>query len=244
MRIGIVPYLNALPLCRYLKRPVTFGTPVELTRQMENGELDIALLPSFAFLSSKSYLPLYEAGVIQSFGTVASVTLFLKEGIDNLSRISKINYSEESVTSNILFKVINKYWTGGDPSSLKEVRESADARLIIGDRALFHENGKGKKIDLGELWTDWTSLPFIYALWVARVPVPKEVVNDLVAAKNEGLSKIDEIVNSVRDLPLPKLKSYLTQNIRYEMRPNSLRGLGAFQDYAVKMGLLAHARPL
>lgn len=244
MRIGVVPYLNALPLCRYLKRPVIFGTPVELARQMEKGDLDIALLPSFAFLASKTTIPLYDAGLIQSFGAVSSVSLFLKPGIENLSRITSINYSGESITSNILFKVINKFLLGRNTSDVREVKEDPDGKLVIGDKALFHENGGGKRVDLGELWTDWTSLPFIYALWVARRPVPKELVDELVEAKKEGLSRIDEIVSSIRDLPAPRLKTYLSQNIRYEMRSDSLRGLASFQNYALRMGLLSEARPL
>lgn len=244
MRIGVVPYLNALPLCRYLKRPVIFGTPVELTDRMERGELDIALLPSFAFFSLKNTTPIYEAGLIQSCGPVESVTLFLRRGIENMSGIKTIQYSNESISSNILLKVLVKFLIRQDLSALQEVRENPDGKLLIGDKALFEENHGGKKVDLGELWTDWTGLPFIYALWVARPSVSKEMVNDLIAAKKEGLSRIDEIVSSCRDLPPSRLKNYLTRNLRYELRPDSLRGLSAFQDYALRLGSLIEARKL
>lgn len=244
MRIGVVPYLNALPLCRYLKRPVIFGTPIELTDRMERGELDIALLPSFAFFSLKNTTPIYEAGLIQSCGPVESVTLFLRRGIENMSGIKTIKYSNESVSSNILFKVLLKFLIRRDLSALREVTENPDGKLLIGDKALFEENRGGKKVDLGELWTDWTGLPFVYAMWVANRSVPKEIVNDLIAAKKEGLSRIDEIVASCRDLPPARLKNYLTQSIRYDMRSDSLRGLAAFQDYALRLGSLTEARKL
>ena len=50
----------------------------------------------------------------------------------------------------------------------------ADAALIIGDNALFLDpptSASGaaiRKIDLGELWTELTGLPFVYAFWAGR----------------------------------------------------------------------------
>ena len=54
---------------------------------------------------------------------------------------------------------------------------SRDAALIIGDKALLMSGGPRalggrdvaiEKIDLGEVWTRETGLPFVYAFWAGR----------------------------------------------------------------------------
>ena len=57
---------------------------------------------------------------------------------------------------------------------LDEMLAKADAGLLIGDNALFLESdGRTplNKIDLGEVWTRSTGLPFVYAFWAGRPDV-------------------------------------------------------------------------
>ncbi len=56
-----------------------------------------------------------------------------------------------------------------------------DAALIIGDVALFLDDAAAdvQKIDLGEVWTRSTGLPFVYAVWAGW---PGAVTPDDVAA--------------------------------------------------------------
>ena len=45
----------------------------------------------------------------------------------------------------------------------------ADAVLLIGDRAMRAcLPGFAHAYDLGQEWHDWTSLPFVYAVWAVR----------------------------------------------------------------------------
>ena len=243
-RIGVVPYLNALPLCRYLPVKVRFETPRELHRLMVAGELDVALLPVFSFFQNPDFLPLYEAGAIGSDGPVESVALFYSEKLEKPTFIRSINYSEESMTSISLFKVIYSQFWRMDLNRLNEKKEEADARLLIGDKALFFNEPGFKCVDLGEEWKKQTSLPFVYAIWVSREALPAETIKMLVQAKKEGLSRIDEIVEETRDLPKGHLHTYLTKSIQYEINIKSLEGLKKFQDHCFNIGLLEGKRKL
>ncbi|MDO8519097.1 MAG: menaquinone biosynthesis protein [Deltaproteobacteria bacterium] len=239
MRLGAVPYLNALPLCRYLPGPVRFETPAVLERLMGEGELDAALLPSLAFLKNPSYHPHFEGGIIGSNGPVESVTLFLRQGVRDPSAVRSLSLTSDSVTSVALLKILFALkWKRPFPSTQTEAT-SANALLKIGDAALFFDDPAYRAIDLGKEWTDWTGLPFIYALWVSAKPLL--VTPILAKAKKEGLERMEEIIASCRDLPEARLRTYLTKSIQYEITPAMQKGLRLFCEYALKTGLLRHA---
>ena len=57
----------------------------------------------------------------------------------------------------------------------------SNAALIIGDLALFldHQAAGVQKIDLGQIWTESTGLPFVYDGWfglMAPAGVPREII--------------------------------------------------------------------
>lgn len=242
MRIGVVPYINALPLCRYLPLPVTFANPRELDSAMKKGELDIALLPIASYLTS-DYHALFHAGVIQSQGAVQSVCLFLQKG-KSIRDIIRIKFSKESVTSILLFKVLYHYKWGLDLEDLKAVESGEDACLEIGDRALFFDAFQYDMLDLGAEWQEWTNLPFVYASWVARNAVDEEIIQTLIRARKEGIKNITTIASQIHDLPEKKLIDYLTHSIGYTATPKSLEGIRKFQDYCVELGLINKKREI
>ena len=48
-------------------------------------------------------------------------------------------------------------------------QSDADAVMLIGDRGMLPARGPFEVVwDLGEEWTRWTGLPFVFAMWVAR----------------------------------------------------------------------------
>lgn len=237
MKIGAVPYLNALPLCRYLPFPVQFETPAVLERLLADGVLDMALLPSFAFLKNPDYLPLYDGGVIQSQGAVESVMLFYRKEIGAVEKIRSLAVTPDSVTSVALLKVLFRFkWKMDSPPKTAGNDNSPDAILKIGDAALFYNDPAYRGIDLGEEWTSWTGLPFIYALWVSRKP--GKYLPLLTKARLEGMERIEEIIATNRDLPQERLRTYLTKSIQYEITPSSLQGLALFKNYCLQAGLL------
>jgi hypothetical protein len=71
----------------------------------------------------------------------------------------------------------------------------ADAALVIGDRAIASHSGTyALEWDLGQQWTEWTGLPFVFAMWIARPDVDLHgVAAGLEAARSDGLARLESI---------------------------------------------------
>src|SRR5436190_20439407 len=71
----------------------------------------------------------------------------------------------------------------------------ADAVLLIGDRAMRAAlPGYPYSYDLGQEWTEWTGLPFVYAVWAVRPGVDLGPVADaLLRAKQLGRERVAEV---------------------------------------------------
>src|SRR5204863_8746380 len=83
---------------------------------------------------------------------------------------------------------------------LDDMLAMADAALLIGDNALFLDNESQpgghslEKIDLGEVWTRMTGLPFVYAFWAGRPDVlTADDVAALQQARDDGIGRIADI---------------------------------------------------
>ena len=71
----------------------------------------------------------------------------------------------------------------------------ADAVLMIGDRGMTPVAGTFEFVwDLGEEWSRWTGLPFVFSVWVARPGVDlRGISKTLSAARDAGLNRLTEI---------------------------------------------------
>ncbi len=81
------------------------------------------------------------------------------------------------------------------PLGVSALESTADAVLVIGDRAMkvphepFHE-----VVDLAEAWNELTGLPFVFALWVARAGVDlADLPEALARSRAEGLAHAVEL---------------------------------------------------
>ena len=71
----------------------------------------------------------------------------------------------------------------------------ADAVVVIGDRGMLPPSEDfAFTWDLGEEWSCWTGLPFVFALWAARPHAEAERIDRaLAAAQDEGVTCLEEI---------------------------------------------------
>lgn len=239
-RIGIVPYLNALPLYSFLELSVLPDIPSVLEKKLLAGELDVALLPTFSIISNPSITPYLEAGCIASDGDVESVALFVKKNISFPQSIKSIYLTPDSRTSVHLFKVLfSRFWNDSfDRLKITTDSTLADARLEIGDKALFFNDDSYQKIDLGLAWQQMTGLPFVYAVWSFIKKPDQDVLQALSRAFKTGLGSIDSIVNQVKDFPVDVIRRYLTKSIQYEMDDRKMLGLKRFEEECKTIGLI------
>jgi chorismate dehydratase len=98
-----------------------------------------------------------------------------------------------------------------------------------------------EKIDLGEIWTKTTGLPFVYAFWAGRPDAlaPDEVIA-IQAARDAGVSDSDRVARAYfGDPALHRVgMQYLRDNIKYHLGPQELAGLERFYRYAAELDLV------
>ena len=203
VRIGAVGYLNARPLTWALDRDpatwrVRYDVPSVCAALLHAGDVDLGLIPSIEYLHSTEYL-VVPGVAIGSRGAVASVALYTRKPLEEIRHIALDTSSRTSVT---LIQVLCHYHFHINPvfvshgPDLQAMTSSCDAALLIGDPAFDadHEGLGLRKIDLGEMWTELTGLPFVYAAWTGRPgAVDGQVVQALQHARTQGVTATDVI---------------------------------------------------
>ena len=176
IRIGAVSYLNSKPLIEDLvtlasDAELLLDYPSHLAEQLAQRELDVALIPSVEYLRNPDYEIVSDA-CVATCGPVLSVKLFSRCHPRDIKHLA---LDAGSRTSIALVQILLAERFGVTPhlaplpleTSIEKTTE--DAILLIGDRAMHTPQEEFHTVwDLGEEWTTWTGLPFVFALWVTR----------------------------------------------------------------------------
>jgi chorismate dehydratase len=271
MRIAASTYLNSAPLVYsftqgFLRKRYDFigdEAPSRCAEMLRAGECEIALIPVIE-LQRIPGLRIAPEIAVASKKRVRSVLIASRRPLEEVRRLT---LDPASRTSQTLVKILFLRRYGFLPECaeramgpLVEVRklfDDADAALVIGDPAMRLEasaSGLDLKIyDLAEEWRAMTGLPFVFAVWAARqdvcdrAPGLPSLVDDLIAAKREGVDHIEQIATqyaSELELPRSELVDYLSQNVNYDLDDENLLGMGAYFDLAHECGLIAQPRPM
>jgi chorismate dehydratase len=260
VRLGAVEYLNARPLVYGLERQPRFDLrydiPSECARLLHAHAIDVGLIPSIEYLRGPQPYWFVPGPAVTSRGPVASVAIYTRVDPRDIRSIAMDTSSRTSVA---LSSVLLARAFGVAPEAvpmdpdLDAMLARADAALIIGDNALFldpsairHPEPPVQKIDLGELWTESTGLPFVYAVWAGWPDAlgPDDVVL-LQGARDEGVAESDEVARAYYpDDPDRQAvaKRYLRDNIQYFLGDDELDGLRTFYRYAAEAGLVPSGR--
>jgi chorismate dehydratase len=258
VRLGAVGYLNARPLVYGLEQQPRFDLrydiPSECARLLHAHTIDVGLIPSIEYLRGPQPYVFVPGPAVTSRGPVASVAIYTRVEPRDIRSIAMDTSSRTSVA---LSTVLLRRAFGVTPDAvpmapdLEAMLARADAALIIGDTALFLDHQSAilnppstiSKIDLGQLWTESTGLPFVYAVWAGWPgAVGPEDVRLLQRARDQGVADSDEVARAYYpDDPGRQAvaKRYLRDNIRYVLGDEELEGLRAFYRYAAEEGLVA-----
>jgi chorismate dehydratase len=102
--------------------------------------------------------------------------------------------------------------------------------------------------DVVSEWREWTGLPAVLALWVARREVATpQVASDFLASKAYGLAHISEIAGRASDqlqLPETAIETYLRGRINFDLDAANLAGLDRYFQECARAGLIDGVRPL
>lgn len=250
-KLAASTYLNSAPLIWSFLHGSKRGTvdfidavPARCAQLLSQNEVDAALVPVIEYqrIPGGALVPDVCVG---SQDEVLSVVLVSKN--TQLENIRSVALDESSRTSATLVKVIFREFLGHDPEwttrspNIGEMLDRNDAALIIGDPGMTFPRTGLKVWDMATLWRNYTGLGFVFAMWMVR----NEAIDvDFAGARDEGVTRIEEIVDAYKDQIPMDLKRYLTQNIVYRIDDSMQRGLQLYFELAHKHGLIERVKPL
>ena len=246
-KVTAVSYLNTKPfLYGIFQSPVqeqielSLNIPSVCAAKLESGEADLGLIPVAAIpdLSTPHIISDYCIG---SVGAVKTVCLYSNIPITGVKKVYLDYHSKTSVAlTKILLK---KYWQI-NPILLTSTEGYLDkpepdaAYLAIGDKTIGLEMRFDFIYDLGEIWQDWTGLPFVFAAWVSNKKLPESFIKEFNKALNTGLQHIQELIYILPTQYFEfDLKEYFTKNISYTLDDAKRKGLERFLS-EIKEGVL------
>lgn len=239
MRVGSVPYLNAVPLTRGLEDQIMFAPPARLAELLREEKLDAALVSVTEVLFNDRY-DVLDGIAVASLGEVKSVFLAHRKPLEEVHEIFCDTASLTSV--NLLKVLLAERGLKPDFTPLPNYPDAPfhDAVLLIGDPAIqFSRASHPHQLwDLGTAWWELTALPFVYAVWALRRGVDTtNLRRTLRDAKAFGLETLDYSIQNRSEFDLEFRKDYLGWHIHYHLGTDEKRGLAKFIELLRKHGL-------
>ncbi len=217
IHMGKISYINASPvfygfdhgLCPSWLKMVS-DVPSALNQKIITGQIEVSPISAAFYAMNHKELLLLSDLSISCHGRVMSVILASNYAIDDLEG-KTVMFSQESASAASFLKMIfhqrkiASVFKVGNVSDFRQVSESTDAALVIGDAALKHPWDQVFEhcFDLGQLWYEMTQLPFVFAVWVVRRSFAykyparvKEIHDLLLASKDQGYLHIDKVVEA------------------------------------------------
>ncbi len=244
-KIAAVSYLNTIPFIYGIEHEGNFSAelllanPADCAKAFLDGDVDIALVPAAVVPT----LPLAE--VVSEFcigasGEVRTVVILSDDPIDKVKRIFLDPHSRTSVQlAGYLAKhhwKISPEWLSLDDYSQLSHAEDGDAFLLIGDKVFEHEDEFDYTYDLAREWMAATSLPFAFAVWVARKGTSYDLIDQLEAALTYGVEHTYEAIIEYRnDGSTVESYKYLTENIDFLFDNQKRKALKKFWDAGIKI---------
>lgn len=232
MRVGSVPYLNAVPLTRGIEDQIVLATPSRLAELLQEDKLDAALVSVTEVLFKDRY-DVLDGIAVASLGEVKSVFLAHRKPLEETQQIFCDTASLTSV--NLLKVLFAERGLKPEFTPLPNYVDAAfhDAVLLIGDPAIRfslapHEH---QLWDLGAAWSELTKLPFVYAVWALRRDVDTaNLRRALRDAKAFGLETLEYSIQHRTEFTPEFRRDYLGWHIHYHFGADEKRGLAKFAE--------------
>lgn len=240
-KISAVSYLNTQPFIKGIEDAewfkdiiLTQDFPAKCAEKLLSGEADIALVP-VAVIPELTHPHIIGEYCIGVDGPVKTVCLFSEVPIHDIKTIY-LDY--QSRTSVRLLEVLCKeYWhisprfVKAFPGYMSEIKDQV-AGVVIGDRAVAFLEQYPYIYDLAETWKAHTSLPFVFATWVANKALPEDFIQAFNQALKNGLQYRDTIAERFRHLNNSQFNTleYLYSNLDYPLDERKKLGMETFLE--------------
>lgn len=243
VRVSAISYLNTLPFLYgiysnedLLKEiDLTLDFPSACALKLIEDRADIGLVPV------ASLKRITNAYILDNFcisSTEAKSVMLFSEV--PLAEIKQIMLDYQSMTSVNLVKILaSNFWKINatylsTSIGFEDKIQNNTAAVVIGDRAL-NLLGKYKfEFDLASEWNKFTSLPFVFALWVTNKKLDDYFLQLFNSALNLGVTNIDKSLtffSSHLSNVNYNAKKYLTENINYQLTEEKKQSIALFLKF-------------
>jgi len=242
-KISCVSYLNSKPFIYGIESSnlikegiieLSLDIPKRCAEKLVNNEADIGLVP----IACLPLLPNYK--IISNYcigakGKVHSVNLYSQVP---LHEVENILLDYHSLTSINLTKIlclnhwkISPNFKETDGEFINEINGQT-AGVIIGDRTFNIENKFKFVYDLSEEWQLFTSLPFVFAVWVANKIINPNTLQKFEESLKYGISKINNVATMYQEqFNNYDVSKYLNTYIDYNFDIAKQNALNLYLDY-------------
>jgi chorismate dehydratase len=259
LKLGHIIYSNCFPphagiVTQHVGFPfkILEGIPTELNRLLYEGKVDVSPSSSIEYAMNPGRYLILPGLSISSKSRVMSILLESKLPIEELDN-KIVALTTASATSVVLLRILLELKHELNPGyilyeqGVEDPIDRADAILTIGDLAITKPETPGftYRYDLGDLWHQFTGLPFVFALW--QVNYKKTIERDLVVlydilktSKSYGLSHLQELAHTYSDrfrIPAEVLFTYWNL-FSYDFDENEKKSLLAYYGYAAEIGAI------
>ncbi len=246
IKLGSVSFLNAKPITYALENnlikhdfEIIQTPPSDLSRMLYEKEIDLGFIPVAELLKRENYSVV--PGIsISSMGKVDSVILLAKSDISGLKTVAVDRRSQSSTALlRIVLELFNNVHPEFIPTDIdnENMLEGVDGAMLIGDSGLrkcYAPEKDYRVYDLGEIWTEETGLPFVYAVFaVNKDVILGDNLQALTESKKYGFSMIDKIA----DIESQKIgidcdicRIYLKDRIKYDLGEKEIKGIIKYSE--------------
>lgn len=267
VRIGMVNFINTAPIYEIWKKrshpanwQVFEAPPSKLNQMLADGELDLGFVSSYEYAVRPQEYRILTDLSISANGSVGSVFLFSRIDPKLLDK-ETVLLSGQSETSIALIKIILEQFYKVQPKYVVgdvrgELAGRAAAILAIGDEALRLAGGGHfqYQLDLGEVWCQYTGLPFVFAIFAVReefcchhAATVAEIQKEFLACRGEGSRKLESICAQVAPrIPMHPDECYVyLKAIEYDLSERKQQALEKYYGYLIERGEVSpHSVPL
>jgi chorismate dehydratase len=265
LRLGHIVYSNCFPPhAGIVTNKVAFpfelvaGIPTELNRLLYDDKVDVSPSSSIEYAKHSGRYLILPGLSITSKKNVMSIILLSRLPMEALNK-KTVALTTASATSVVLLRILLERLHNVRPDYIKYEQgvdnpsERADAFLTIGDLAITQLTSFDftYRYDLGELWNEFTGLPFVFAVW--HVNYKKKIARELAElydilrlSRTYGLTHLQELASTYEkhfNIPSEMLAQYWN-SFSYYFGEEEQKGLMTFYDYAAQIGAIPGAPAL
>jgi chorismate dehydratase len=242
IRVSVVSYINSYPFIYGIKNSdmmdkieLTDDPPALCAQKLINDEADLGLVP----VAILPLLPHYEIIGNYCIGATGPVKTVLLLSQDNPQNLKTIYLDNESRTSVQLIRVIvNEFWKKDVIwKNLAEYSGNYDEPntgfVMIGDKTFVNAPKFSFVTDLAEEWQKQTSLPFVFACWVANKKLPDTFISEFNQAVEFGINNREKSIVLAKNPIISKeaMIDYLENSISYDFDEKKHEALNLFLGF-------------